>query len=85
MMHGGIAKTVSGPHGVNCQAYMAQFCAKEWNNVCEVASQDPAYVYPNNLQEGNESAIGLTAGETNLKHCGTQISLRNGWLLYSRI
>ena len=65
--HGGIAETVSGKYGKNCQAFMASYCANNWDDVCEFASQNRQISYPNNQQRcGTSSGVacqGLTAGE----------------------
>lgn len=49
-LHGGIGKTVSDAYGKNCQAFMSDYCAGEWNDVCEYASQNKNSTYPNHLQ-----------------------------------
>lgn len=66
--HGAIAETIASPYGRNCQAFMAEYCAKNgWNDICEYASQNNSTIYPNNLDNcssNNQVACnGITAGE----------------------
>ena len=65
--HGGIAGSVGGANGRNCQAFMGQYCANNWNNVCEFVSNNRSKSYPNNLQKcGTGSDVvcnNLTLGE----------------------
>lgn len=37
--HGSSGNWKGGRNGVNCQSFMADYCASEWNDVCEVMSQ----------------------------------------------
>jgi len=66
-LHGGTADSISGKYSRNCQAFMSQYCANKWDDVCEFASSDTSHIYPNNLQKcGSGSSVGcqgLTAGE----------------------
>lgn len=64
--HGGIAGTISGANSKNCQTFMAEYCAKNWNGVCEFKSQDKSVTYPNSDQSGAFNEVlfdGLTAGD----------------------
>jgi len=57
-LNGAQATTISGKYGKNCQAYMSDYCAKNWNEVCEFASQDKEVQYPNTLATcGSPSVI----------------------------
>lgn len=71
-VHGSTAKTIGAASGKNCQAFMAQYCANNWDNVCEVASNNRSRNYQNNLKKcgtGIEIACtDLTAGEILLQN-----------------
>ena len=75
-MHGSIAETIGGAHGKHCQAFMAQYCANDWNEVCEHASKNRSTLYPNNLQKcGTGSDVeckDLTAGEILIQNTATR-------------
>jgi hypothetical protein len=64
--HGSISQRVSSPYGRPCQAFMAQYCANGWDDICELASKNKSYK-PNLLQRcatGSQVACqGLTVGE----------------------
>jgi hypothetical protein len=66
-MHGEVAKTVAGKDSRNCQAFMAQYCATKWDNICEYASKDTDTAYPNTLERcsGSSQAVckGMTSGD----------------------
>ena len=66
-LHGGHADTY-GQSSKNCQLFMSQYCAKKWDAFCEIASKNPSKLYPNQLQNCNNSCgladRKLTAGET---------------------
>jgi hypothetical protein len=66
-MHGSTAESIGGAYGKNCQAFMAQYCADKWDDVCEFVSNNHSRNYPNNLQKcgtGSDVACNdLTAGE----------------------
>jgi hypothetical protein len=49
--HGAIGKTISGANNKNCQAFMAQYCANDWNDVCEFASKNRSTLYTHKLQD----------------------------------
>jgi hypothetical protein len=73
-MHGSIADTIGNSNGKHCQVFMAQYCANEWNEVCEHASRNRSTLYPNNLQCGTSSDVeckGLTAGEILIQNTAT--------------
>ena len=64
--HGALATTISGKYSKNCQSFMSDYCAKNWDGVCEFASQDRNTQLPNNLQTCSSSGVacdGLNAGE----------------------
>ena len=75
-MHGSIAETIGGANGKHCQAFMAQYCANDWNEVCEHASKNRSTLYPNNLQKcGTGSDVeckDLTAGEILIQNTATR-------------
>ena len=67
-LHGGIGNTISGKYSKNCQAFMSDYCAKGWDDICEFASQDRTITYPNTLSRcggpgGVECASNMTAGD----------------------
>ena len=74
-MHGAIGNTI-GPYSKNCQNFMSQYCANNWNNICEVASDNQEISYPNNLQScRTNNSIGcknLTAGEILIQNTATK-------------
>lgn len=73
--HGAIAETIGGAYGKNCQAFMSQYCAKNWDDVCEYASNNRSTIYPNNLQQcgtgSNVTSKNLTAGEILIQNTAT--------------
>ena len=65
-LHGGIAGTVSGANNKNCQAFMSDYCAGGWDDICEYASNNQTTAYPNTLSKcgGNGYSEGkATAGD----------------------
>ena len=64
-MHGAIADTISSAHGKNCQAFMSQYCANKWDNVCEYASQNTSTNHPSHERNCLRGHIPrtMTAGE----------------------
>ena len=75
-IHGAIGETISGANSRNCQAYMGQRCAENWDEVCEYASNNHGRLYPNQLQKcGSGSDIpcnGLTSGEILVQNTATR-------------
>lgn len=64
-MHGGISDGVTSADGRNCQAFMSEYCANNWDNSCEYASNNSYKYYPNmihNCKMGSTSGK-LTSGE----------------------
>lgn len=65
-MHGGASDTI-GTYSKPCQLYMGQYCAKGWDEFCEIASANSNTYWPNNAQlcnTGSDTACkGLTNGE----------------------
>ncbi len=65
-MHGGQSDTL-GTYSKSCQAYMGQYCAKGWDDFCEIASNNQNTYWPNNAQPCNQpsdtACKGLTSGE----------------------
>lgn len=74
--HGAIGETVSGASSRNCQAFMAQYCANNWDGVCEYASKNTAHIYPNQIQKcGSADGVackGLSAGEILIQNTATR-------------
>ena len=57
---------VYGPNSTNCQAWMAQECAKEWSDMCEYVYQtQTTRAYPNtlNVNLGQDRVNTNTAGQ----------------------
>ena len=75
-IHGSIGQTIGGANGKHCQAFMSQYCANDWNNVCEHASKNKSTLYPNNLkkcQTGRSvECDSLTAGEILIQNTATR-------------
>ena len=75
-LHGGSTAHITGKYGRNCQGYMAQHCAANWDEICEHLSRD-RHVTPNML--GTECANGeggqitqLTAGDVLILNTATR-------------
>jgi hypothetical protein len=71
-LHGGHADTY-GQHSRPCQLFMSEYCAKKWDNFCEVASANKTTWLPNSMDcSTGISARGagkrLTAGETLIRN-----------------
>lgn len=66
-MHGGISDSIGGAYSKPCQLYMGQYCAKEWDKFCEIASANSNTYWPNNAQpcdsKSDTECKGLTSGE----------------------
>jgi hypothetical protein len=75
-IHGAIGETISGANSKNCQAFMGQYCANNWDDVCEYASNNHEGLYPNQLQTcGSGSRVayqGLSAGEVLIQNTATR-------------
>jgi hypothetical protein len=76
-MHGSTTNTIGGTNGKTCQAFMAQYCANDWNHVCEYASKNKETSYPNNLKScGNiknvECNNNITSGEILIQNTATR-------------
>jgi len=63
-LHGGNADTY-GQHSKQCQLYLGERCAKNWDQICEIASHDTSRHYPNSAGSCVTGAIcgGLSGGE----------------------
>ena len=46
-IHGAMAETISSASSKNCQAFMGQRCANNWDDACEYASTNQSGLYPN--------------------------------------
>jgi len=71
------------PNGAQCQAYMSQYCAKNWDGVCEYLNQDTSKIYPvatqptNLLNHQNQSsALYLTKGQLLLRNTAMEKYLK---------
>ena len=66
-LHGGHSDTL-GQHSRSCQLFMSEYCAKNWDGFCEIASRNPTLHYPNQAGSCNTASgvacQGLTAGES---------------------
>ncbi len=65
-LHGSSAATVNGQASRNCQLYLSEYCAKDWDEFCVFASQNNNISYPNTmdgLSLGDVACKGLTQGE----------------------
>lgn len=74
--HGAISETVSSVNGRNCQAFMSQYCANGWDDVCEYASKNNSPIYVNHLSKcgsaSNLECKGLTSGEILIQNTATR-------------
>lgn len=64
---GGVLGYRYGPTNENCQLYMADRCAKQWDGVCDLAAQNSDASFPNNATiRGNAMANPqtITGGST---------------------
>ena len=66
--NGGIGDTMGNPINKHCQAFMSEYCASNWNGICEEQSQNRSKSFPNTLQlcEGSvnkNSYNNFTAGD----------------------
>lgn len=76
-LHGGIAGTVAGANNKNCQAFMSDYCAAGWDDICEFASQNQTKIYPNSLGKCGGSGQGIpcvteTAGDNLVKQSASK-------------
>lgn len=73
--HGSITDTVSSVNGKHCKAFMAQYCANKWDDVCEYESKNKSRLYPNYIQKcGSDIGVaceGLTTGEILIQNTAT--------------
>lgn len=65
-LHGGQASII-GPYDRPCQLYMSEYCAKKWDDFCEVASSDNTTSFPNTasafVYNDMSTFPGMTAGD----------------------
>jgi hypothetical protein len=80
-MHGEMANSISNPYGRNCQAFMSEYCANNWDGACEFASQQQKRDQPNNLQQlgtgSNVVCNGITTGEVLLANTAAKKYMSN--------
>lgn len=62
---------------LNCQTYMANYCSKEWNDICEAQSHNLTpinYIYMNDLTRG-DLLVRNTAKHKYITHMSSNCSL----------
>lgn len=66
--NGGIGDTIGSPVDKHCQAFMSEYCASNWNGICEQQSQNQSKSFPNTLQRcgGVNSSVTGTIGCDNI-------------------
>jgi hypothetical protein len=70
------------PNSAQCQTYMSQYCAINWDGVCEYLEKDVSRIYPsatrtaNNLYENQTAGIQMTKGQLLLKNTATEKYLK---------
>ena len=69
-MHGTIGQTISGTYSKNCQVFMSDKCAANWDGICEYSSNNRSF-HPNNIQK-NCSYNNLTSGEILIQNTATR-------------
>ena len=83
--HGETVINKEGQHSENCQLFLSDYCAQDWDNFCEVASKNNETRWPNQMELQNDGICkeiyGLTAGETLIRNTASRkylIELING-------
>jgi hypothetical protein len=73
-MHGSISGKIGGPNSRPCQAFMSQYCANDWTEVCELASRNKSTMYPNNIQKcgTGSDCENLTSGDILVQNTATR-------------
>ena len=71
-LHGGIS-AIYGQNSQFCQRFWGEYCAEEWDDLCEVASKNTSTTFPNNTVFGSinnrpYNYKGLNAGETVIRN-----------------
>ena len=62
------AGQINGPYSKACQMFMSDYCSKEWNGICEVASRNTNNQYPNTAmpwycdKKGQGACLGVGIG-----------------------
>jgi hypothetical protein len=74
---GAIAKTIGGPNGKNCKAFMSQRCSQNWDEACEYTSKNISSHYPNALEKSGSGPNFLTAGDILVQNTATRKYLVN--------
>jgi hypothetical protein len=65
-LHGSSAMGIDGQASRNCQLYLSEYCANQWDQFCEFASLNNNVSYPNTmdgLSLGDVACRGLTQGQ----------------------
>ena len=83
--HGETVIHKEGQHSENCQLFLSDYCAQDWDNFCELASKNKDTRWPNQMGLQNDGICneiyGLTAGETLIRNTASRkylIELING-------
>jgi len=50
-----------GPYSKSCQMFMSDYCAKDWNGICEIASRNTNNQYPNTAAPWSCDKVGQGA------------------------
>lgn len=88
-LHGGISGRY-GQQSRECQLYLGEYCAKNWDGFCEIASQNQNISFPNSAQPnynsilGRESNQGLTSGDMIIQNAAANkylINMNNAYKL----
>lgn len=58
--NGGIGDTIGNPVNKHCQAFMSEYCASNWNGICEQQSQNQSKSFPNTLQRCGGAPVSIT-------------------------
>ena len=66
--HGSSGAMIYGQNSKQCQAFLGEYCAQNWDEVCEYASMNSRKYFPDNLKTSSiggrpYNLLGLTAGE----------------------
>lgn len=71
-MHGGYAGKMLNRKTAPCQSYISEYCSNNWDEYCEIESQNQSKSYNSLNTKQNSfsnSLVGLTAGEVLIYNC----------------